>query len=417
MIFAREVSGDSAPDLALAFARMGLPRPAREYLVDKLTHLQVLLTGLEIEDGRLLRRLCEREGGYERFPRFASGDQSVRPGTALLSGRLEQLERLADEAHASSRGGLSSALRRLLEIRSTRPAPLELRGKRFVWGERTYSMGILNVTPDSFSDGGRHLRVEAAVAHGEALAKAGVDLLDVGGESTRPGARSVEADEEAERIIPVIRALCERVGIPISVDTSKASVAEAALDAGAQLVNDVSGFSADPKMAQTVAARGAACCLMHMRGSPRTMQDRPAYIDVVEEVLAFLDTRVAHAVAAGVAKEKILVDPGIGFGKTLGHNLFLLRRLGDLRGLGCAVTVGTSRKSSLGALVGSKPPEERLAATLGSLAAVAVLGGADVVRVHDVAEAKDALVVADAIRRASDGGEGFSRPSRRQSSP
>ncbi|HVE81567.1 MAG TPA: dihydropteroate synthase, partial [Myxococcales bacterium] len=231
------------------------------------------------------------------------------------------------------------------------------------------------------------------------------DLLDVGGESTRPGAAPVPPEEELRRVIPVVRALRQSTGLPISIDTTKAEVAGEALAAGASMVNDVSGLRFDDRLAAAAAKAGAALCVMHMQGTPRTMQEAPAYQDVVAEVLELLHGAAARARAAGVPPESILVDPGIGFGKTLGHNLLLLRRLGDLRQLGYPVLVGTSRKSFLGALTGGKPAGERLWATLGSVAAVAALGAADVVRVHDAGEAKDALAVADAIRGATESGQ------------
>jgi dihydropteroate synthase len=234
---------------------------------------------------------------------------------------------------------------------------------------------------------------------------AGADLLDVGGESTRPGALPVSVEEETERVVQVVAGLKRRSTVPISVDTMKAPVAKAALQAGAHLVNDVTGFHFDPALAGVVAAAGAACCLMHTQGLPRTMQQAPRYEDVVGEVMDYLEEGLFQAAEAGIPRERILVDPGIGFGKTLEHNLFLLRRLEELRGLGQPLLVGTSRKSFLGKLTGDKGPTERLAATLGSVAAMAVMGGADVVRVHDVAEARDALAVADAIRWARGGGD------------
>jgi dihydropteroate synthase len=284
------------------------------------------------------------------------------------------------------------------------PAPLVLGGRTFAFGTRTHVMGVVNVTPDSFSDGGRYFGTEAAVAHGLRLAEAGADVLDVGGESTRPGSPPVSAEEELARILPVIEGLRARSDVPLSVDTTKAAVAREALKAGAVLINDISGFHFDAELPRVVAEAGAACCLMHIQGTPETMQKEPHYEDVVDEVLAFLEEGVAKAVAAGVPRERVLVDPGIGFGKTLGHNLFLLRRLGELRVLGLPVLVGTSRKAFLGRLTGGKPADERLAATLGSVALMAAAGDADFVRVHDVAEARDALAVVDAVRTAREGG-------------
>jgi len=255
-------------------------------------------------------------------------------------------------------------------------------------------MGVVNVTPDSFSDGGEFLDPEAAVAHGRELAEQGAEILDVGGESTRPGAEPVGADEERARIEPVVRALAA-AGHTVSIDTSKAAVAEAAIDAGASIVNDVTALRGDPEIGALCAAREAGLVLMHMQGDPRTMQVEPQYGDVVEDVKAFLAERVAVAVAAGVAEERIWVDPGIGFGKTLEHNLELLRRLGELRELGRPLVVGTSRKSFI-AKVDATPVEQRLGGTIAS-SILAAAEGADVLRVHDVAEAAQALRVANAI--------------------
>ena len=259
-------------------------------------------------------------------------------------------------------------------------------------------MGVLNVTPDSFSDGGEWFDFEAAVEHGRGLIAEGAQLLDVGGESTRPGADPVSLEDELARVVPVVAALAG-AGAQLSVDTAKAEVARAALDAGATLVNDVTALRGDADMAALVAERGCDCCLMHMLGEPRTMQDDPRYDDVVAEVAAFLAQRAEAAMAAGVARERIMVDPGIGFGKTLAHNLQLLDRLDGIAALGFPVVLGTSRKSFLGRLTGREDPHERAVAT----AATSVLGlerGASIFRVHDVAATRDALLVAAATLRA-----------------
>jgi dihydropteroate synthase len=256
-------------------------------------------------------------------------------------------------------------------------------------------MGVVNVTPDSFSDGGAFLDRGAAVRHGLRLAFEGADLLDIGGESTRPGAASVPENEELDRVIPVIEGIrAENDAVRISIDTSKAAVAAAALDAGADYVNDVTALRGDPDMTALVAERGVDVCLMHMLGTPRTMQAAARYDDVVADVLAFLDERIGTAVAAGIARERIEIDPGIGFAKEIEHNLELLRRLDELTVLGRPVVLGTSRKSFLGKITG-RETAERMPATL----ATVVMGyerGASVFRVHDVAPARDALLVAAA---------------------
>ena len=243
-------------------------------------------------------------------------------------------------------------------------------------------MGIVNVTPDSFSDGGLFLDADAAVEHGLRLAGEGAAILDVGGESTRPGAEPVSAADETERVLPVVERLAA-AGHRVSIDT------------GAELVNDVAAFRFAPELAALVAERGAACCLMHMRGEPRTMQEDPRYADVVADVKAFLEERLAFAVAEGVEEERIWLDPGFGFGKTLEHNLELLRRLGEIVALGRPVVVGTSRKSFLGRLAGGRPESERLPGTIATNV-LALERGAAVFRVHDVAPVAEALAVAAA---------------------
>jgi dihydropteroate synthase len=253
-------------------------------------------------------------------------------------------------------------------------------------------MGVVNVTPDSFSDGGLYLDARAAIAHGLGLEREGAAVLDVGGESTRPGATPVREEEELRRVIPVIEGLAAAgTQAEISIDTSKAVVAATALGSGAALVNDVTALRGDPTMVDVVAAAGVDCCLMHMLGEPRTMQQDPRYDDVVSEVKAFLEERMQFAVARGVAEARILLDPGIGFGKTTEHNLELLRRLDEIVALGRPVVIGTSRKSFLGKIT-AKPVEDRIAATIATNV-LAYLRGARVFRVHDVAPIHDALAI------------------------
>jgi len=259
-------------------------------------------------------------------------------------------------------------------------------------------MGILNVTPDSFSDGGLYLDPERAVARGVEMAGEGADVIDVGGESTRPGADPVPPEAEQARVETVVRELRRRVSVPISVDTRRAAVARAALEAGADIVNDVSALR-DPAMAEVIREFGAGAVLMHMQGEPATMQRAPAYSDVVAEVVDFLRERLEAAAAAGIGREQVVLDPGIGFGKTPEHNLALLAALPRLAALGRPVLVGVSRKSVVGHLTG-RPVHERRAGSL-ALAVWAVLNGADIVRVHDVRDSCDAMSVAD--RMAAEG--------------
>ncbi len=262
-------------------------------------------------------------------------------------------------------------------------------------------MGIVNVTPDSFSDGGRFFSTERAVAHARQLVCEGADILDIGGESSRPGAQPVPFEEELRRVIPVIRAIRREFSVPISIDTYKASVAEAALDAGANIVNDISALRFDSRMVEVVARAGVPVVLMHMQGDPRTMQQNPTYTDVVREIKEFLRERIAYALEHGIEKRRIIIDPGIGFGKTVEHNIEILQRLSELKELGCPILIGTSRKSFIGRLGSTTseplPMHERLEGTIASNV-IAVMNGAQIVRVHDVAPMKRALAIADAMR-------------------
>jgi dihydropteroate synthase len=256
-------------------------------------------------------------------------------------------------------------------------------------------VGIVNVTPDSFSDGGRYMEPNAAVARALELEREGAAYIDVGGESTRPGAEPVSAAEELRRVMPVIEGLrASGLRAAISIDTSKVAVARAAIAAGASLVNDVTAFRAEPELASLVAELEVDCCLMHMRGDPRTMQREVHYDDVVAEVLEFLEQRVGYALAAGIARERITIDPGIGFGKSVGHNLELLSRLEEITALGLPVLIGTSRKSFLGVVTG-KPSDDRLPGTIATCV-MAFERGASMFRVHDVGPVADALAVAAA---------------------
>ena len=265
-----------------------------------------------------------------------------------------------------------------------------VRGRTLPCPARPLLMGIVNVTPDSFSDGGRFFDAAAAVAHGIELAEHGADLLDIGGESTRPYAQSVPADEELRRVAPVIERLAREVAIPLSIDTSKAVVAREAIDAGAAIINDITGL-ADPAMIETAAESGAGVCVMHMRGTPRSMQDAPAYGDVVAEVGAFLRQRRDALVSQGIALDCIALDPGIGFGKTAEHNLELLRHAAELLALGCAVLVGHSRKQFIGQTL-ADPRADRLAGTIGAALALA-RSGVQILRVHDVEPVAHALTL------------------------
>ena len=273
-------------------------------------------------------------------------------------------------------------------------------GKTSLDWSRTYIMGIVNVTPDSFSDGGRFFKTDDAIDQGLALAEAGADILDIGGESTRPGADPVPASEEKNRVLPVIEALASKVAVPISIDTYKAEVAAAAVAGGATLVNDVSGLTLDPELAHVAAEKRVGLVLGHIRGDPRTMQQQTDYEDCLAEVTARLMQSVEQAAAAGVDADSVIVDPGIGFGKTPEQNLELMLGAGRIRReTGRAVLVGPSRKSFIGVFADA-PPGNRLYGTLVAVT-ISVVSGADIVRVHDVRPALQAVALADAFRKAA----------------
>jgi dihydropteroate synthase len=265
---------------------------------------------------------------------------------------------------------------------------------------KTQVMGILNITPDSFSDGGSFFDRTKAVAQALRMVEEGADIIDIGGESTRPGAEAVPLEEELRRTVPVIEALAGSVRVPLSIDTYKAEVARRALDAGASMVNDISGLRFDPGMAEVVARYGVPVIVMHIRGTPRDMQRNPVYEALIPEIVDYLRGSIAIGVKAMIPEDRVIVDPGIGFGKTVEHNLQIIRRLAEFRVLGRPVAIGVSRKAFLGKILDGAPPTDRVEGTAAAVA-VSVLNGADIVRVHDVKEMVKVVKVADAIKRGS----------------
>jgi len=335
----------------------------------------------------------------------ASGDASVDNGALTVTAPLEALQAaLASTVDRSLATSVGQAVDAAVDAWLGGPDDLPLGAGHEVLptGTRTVVQGILNVTPDSFSDGGTFLGDDGdlgpAIAAGLRMAADGADIIDVGGESTRPGAQPVSEELELARTVPVVRALAER-GVVVSIDTTKASVARAAVEAGATIVNDVSAGRMDPDLLPTVAGLGVAYVLMHMQGTPRTMQKDPTYTDVVVEVFDDLAAGLCRLEAAGVDRQRVVIDPGIGFGKTREHNLVLLARLRELTSLGRPVLVGASRKSFIGHLTATTDPVDRLEGSLAA-ATLAVAGGARIVRVHDVAETVRSVAVADAVRAA-----------------
>jgi len=276
--------------------------------------------------------------------------------------------------------------------------PLTIRGHSFEWGQRTYLMGVLNVTPDSFSDGGEFNTPDAALAQAQQLVAAGADMIDVGGQSTRPGAAEISLEEELDRVLSVVQVLRQEISVPLSVDTTRAAVAKAAVAAGADMINDISGATFEPDMLPTVATLGVPIVLMHIRGTPQTMQQLTDYQDLIGEIYQFLEARIAAAIASGIDSSRIIIDPGIGFAKKYNQSLEIIRRLSVFRSLNYPILVGTSRKSFIGHILNQPDPKARVWGTAAACCA-AIASGADILRVHDVKEMRDACRVADAIFR------------------
>jgi dihydropteroate synthase len=359
--------------------------------------LAVTIEGLTRERATVLRDLaCHPDGGIS-----ISRETAAAGGDVVLTGVRDRLreffEALRSNPHVP--GELSSRLRYRLDNYLCSDYKIACRGKVLDLGLRTHVMGILNATPDSFSDGGRFAATDRALAHAREMASEGADVIDIGGESTRPGASPVPEDEELRRIIPLIERLSAELPLPISVDTYKSSVAKRALQAGASIVNDISGLRFSPDMAKVAAEYGAGVVIMHIKGTPRSMQQDPVYTDVVGEIMAYLEEGIEIAVRAGVDREKVMIDPGIGFGKTLEHNLTVLSRLDEFRALGRPIVLGASRKKFIGTVLNVPVPEER---AFGTAAAVAlgIEHGANMVRVHDVASMAQVARVTDAILKS-----------------
>jgi len=383
-------------DLEQELARVGADPQSWPIFGAKNRVVAVKLDGLSTAGANILKQTAIACGGDCAVNRaIASG--RVRRTDAVLFATVRQLgvltERLAAQPECVAR-----LVPELLELSGRLRLPVRVikLGRRAVdLGRRTHVMGILNVTPDSFSDGGRFTEPSVALDHAAAMAAEGADFIDVGAESTRPGARPVPTKEQLARLLPVLRAAKKRAKVSVSVDTTSAAVAQAALREGADMVNDVSALTGDPRMAAVVARSGVPCILMHMKGKPRTMQRNPKYQDLMAEITGFLAAALERGEQAGIERTQMLVDPGIGFGKTLAHNLEILRRLAELQSLGSPVVVGPSRKRFIGAVLDAAP-DERLEGTIAACV-LAARNGATILRVHDVKPVVRALRLADAI--------------------
>jgi len=364
----------------------------------KAVNRVVKLKGIRPPAANIIKQEMLSFGG-EAATAYGSINHMVAATDVLIFGTLKQFNLLIQKMkqHQFGLPRLAEGIATTLKNYDAIPKPMKIGNRKFEFGKRTYIMGILNVTPDSFSDGGRFLNVEQAVEQAKRLWEEGADMIDIGGESTRPGARPVSAAEEKKRILPVIERLVRETKILISVDTTKAEVAEAALSRGAQMVNDISGMHLDRRMAKVVAKFKVPVCIMHIKGRPRKMQEHPAYSDLMLEILDYLGEGLEIAKKSGILPEQILVDPGIGFGKKIDHNFEIIRRLKELKILGRPIMLGTSRKSFIGKTLGL-PVEERGAGTAASVA-VSIMNGADFIRVHDVWQMARVAKMTDAIIR------------------
>jgi len=376
-----------------------------EAMLPKMKHLNILLEGLECKVANILKQEMLSVGGDAAVAR-QSVACAVERTDAVLMGTAKQMKRLAEKISSQPFGlrRISENLKELLSHEALEALLLQTPKREMIFGKKTCLMGILNVTPDSFSDGGRYLSHDAAVARGVRLAEEGAAIVDIGGESSRPGAEAISLTEEAARVLPVVKRLVREIDIPISIDTTKAEIAQEALAAGAEFINDISAMTFDDRMMQTVIDSGAAIVLMHMRGRPRDMQTGDlTYHSVQGEVLAYLQERIERAVKFGIKKERIVVDPGLGFGKMPSDSIKLLKHLPEFRSLGRPILIGPSRKYFVAQASGGKEnipdPEHRLEGTAAAVTA-AIMNGAHIVRVHDIAAMKQVAAMTDAILQA-----------------
>lgn len=382
-------------DLRAQMTALGVHAKATDRMADKAQFRPVRLENVDGRAAALLKQEMLALGADCAVHQRVAGFKAD-PAAVVLLGSRRDYERLAERLKEQPFGLASvgqEVLAAVAGFDGLSVEPLRCGDRELLLGERTLVMGIMNITPDSFSGDGLGDDVAAALEQAHRFVAEGADILDVGGESTRPGSEGVSVEEELERTLPVVEGIAQELGCVVSIDTTKPEVARLAVAAGASMINDVYGLRADG-MIEVLAETGVPAVIMHMRGEPRTMQEQPHYDDVIADIYGFLAERVEAAVAGGVERSQLLVDPGIGFGKTVNHNLEILRRLRELRSLGLGVLIGTSRKSTIGKVL-DLPAEERIFGTAATCA-VAIANGADVIRVHDVGEMKQVAQMTDA---------------------
>jgi dihydropteroate synthase len=378
--------------------KVGVDPTGMKLMKGKTLHYNLKVEGIDPRTANLLKQEMLSVGGDTALDRRGLDCSSSSTG-ALLMGTEKQFEKLFlkleqyPDLHPFGQS-LREILRNLSRVHYT----IRCRKRTFTLGKRTLLMGVLNVTPDSFSDGGLFFDKEKAIARGLKMVEEGADFIDIGGESTRPGSKPLALDEELRRVIPVIESLAKEADIPISIDTYKSTVAKKAIEAGAQIINDITGLHLDPSLSQVAAKEDVPLVLMHIRGNPETMQKNIHYESLFSEIIQYLKDSIQRAESAGVNSEQIVIDPGIGFGKTVEDNLLILKNLQEFKILGKPLLLGTSRKSFIGKILNADVTE-RLEGTLSSIV-IGVLNGAHIIRCHDVLQAKRAIAIADAVRQA-----------------
>jgi dihydropteroate synthase len=390
----------SANEAIRQMKKLGVDPTGVKLMEGKTLHFNLKVEGIEPRTANLLKQEMLSLGGDVAVDERGL-DCSAKQTDALLMGTQKHFERLIPKLQQyPNLNSLGQSIRETLENLSKTQYTIQCRKRTLTLGKRTLLMLILNVTQDSFSDGGLFFDKGNAVSYGLKMVEEGADIIDIGGESTRPGSKRIELEEELRRVVPVIESIAKEVDVPISIDTYKSTVAERAIEAGAEIINDISGLHFDPALAKVAAKGNIPLILMHIRGTPETMQKNVHYDSLFSEILQYLRDSIQRAESAGLDPGQIIIDPGIGFGKTLEDNLLILRNLYEFRILGKPILLGTSRKSFIGKILNAEV-DDRLEGTLSSMA-IGVLNGAHIIRSHDVLQAKKALAVADAIRLAQD---------------
>ena len=396
---ARLVRVENQPDAQRLLTELGSDRGGVDRMSRKMQLIVVSAENVQARAAHIIKQVMLSKGGECATPRDVFLVDGKAPVRVIMMGTITQFRRAVRNLSIQPFGlkALASELARLLddEFGSREPHIIEAGRHALDFGGRTLVMGVINATPDSFSDPGELWKFEDARARAIEMAQAGVDILDIGGESTRPGAEPVTLDEELRRTVPLIESLAGEVSIPISIDSYKSAVTEKAIDAGASIINDISGLRMDPAMISLAAERSAPVVIMHMQGTPRDMQKDPQYVDVVSDITRFLRECCDTAIEGGVDPGKIMIDPGIGFGKTIEHNLEIIRRIEEFASLGYPVVMGTSRKRFIGAIL-DRPEDKRVLGTAATVA-FAIARGVDVVRVHDVEEMLEVVKMSDAV--------------------